>query len=143
MKKIIPILILLITLVSLGSCRRTTNNGKIDGFWKITEIYYTADGKTVHPERRMIAVQLELMQLQNAGYTATLTGVIHYHKGDPTIGVDFRYNPSDDQLAQYGFAPEPGSTEGQGQYCVLHIEKLDRKHLVLRSPIAVITCRRY
>ena len=143
MKKILTYIILSLTLLTLGSCRRTTDNGKIDGQWQIREIYHIADGTTVNPETRMICVQLELMQLGNPSWSPTLTGVIDYHKGDSQIGVDFRYNPSDDLLALFGFSPTEAPAGATGKYCLLQIEKLDSKHLVLRSPIAVITCRKY
>ncbi len=128
----------LLALLSF-SCRRATDNGKIDGFWQIREIQYD-DGKVVNPEYRMIAVQLELLHLDY--FNNFITGVLDYHKGDSEIGVDFRYNPSDADLYLYGFAPDP-ELSVNSKYCRLKIEVLDSKSLVLRSPIALITCRRY
>lgn len=125
--------------LTLPACRRATDNGKIDGFWQIREIQYN-DGNTVRPEYRMIAVQLELLQLDY--YNSKITGVLDYHKGDSEIGVDFRYNPTDDNLYLWGFAPDPELSVGT-KYCRLKIELLDSKSLILRSPIALITCRRY
>lgn len=130
---------LAILTLSLPSCRRATDNGKIDGFWQIREIQYD-DGNIVRPEYRMIAVQLELMQLDY--FNSKITGVLDYHKGDSEIGVDFRYNPADADLYLWGFAPDPELSDGT-KYCRLKIELLDSKSLVLRSPIALITCRRY
>lgn len=139
LKNILPLLSLALFLLLSPSCRRATDNGKIDGFWQIQEIQYD-DGKISHPENRMIAVQLELLQLYY--YYDTITGVLDYHKGDSELGVDFRYNPSDADLALWGFAPAPDSPAGT-KYCRLTIELVDSKNLVLRSPIAVIKCRRY
>ena len=126
---------LLLTLCILcGSCRRASDNGKIDGYWKIYDIYYTADGTTSNPEDEFISIQLELLQLQNPLPSPQLTGVLSYKKGDDTLGVDFRNNPSDEILYDFGFI---------GPQCVLHIDRVDGSNLVLSSPIARITCKKY
>lgn len=134
MRKIIIMMLAAVAAIALGSCRRASDNGKIDGHWQIREIYYIETGTSEYPVDKFISVQLELMQLQNPVQSGDLTGVITYHKGDPEISVDFRNNPTAERLASFGF---------QGNPSVLHIDRLDSKHLVLSSPIAVITCKKF
>lgn len=141
MKKVIFILLTSLLLLATGACRRATDNGKIDGFWQIREIQYN-DGTTVRPNGKFICVQLELMQLQTPS-NGLITGVLDYHKNASELGVDFRLNPSDDFLYSYGFAPDPQLSGSTNKFCILTIERADSRHLVLRSPIAVITCRKY
>ena len=133
-KGIVMTMLLAVVMISASSCRRWSDNGKIDGYWKIQEIYYIADGTTVKPEQRFISVQLELLQLQMPKQSTSLTGILHYNKSDDFFTVDFPYNPSDELLSEFGF---------QGAQSRLEIVKADSKHLVLESPIAVITCRRW
>lgn len=123
--------IIAISLLSLGSCRRMSNNGKIDGNWKIYEIYYIADGTTVVPENEFIAIQLELLQLRSS--KDFCTAVIGYDKNSDDMYVDFKkINPS--ILYPFGF----GSAQS-----TVHIDRADSKHLVLSTDIARITCRKY
>lgn len=140
MKKLIPIIILsLLTIILFPGCRRMSDNGEIDGYWQIREIYYTATGEIQNPKDKFICINLELMQLNNPSPTPKLTGVLAYHKGDKTIGVDFRYGPTTAELAQFGFAPTPDNPN----FCSLDIKRVDSKHLVLESPIATITCKKF
>lgn len=122
----------------VSSCRRASDNGKIDGYWKIQEIYYIADGTTVYPEEEFIGIQLELIQLMNPRPVGSskgwLTGVVSYDKKSDFFSVDFRYNPSPEQLYPYGFsAPQE----------VLAIERADSRYLVFTSAIARVTCRKF
>lgn len=132
MRKILNFLLIAITAACAMSCRRTSHNGDIDGFWRIDRIQYSASGETVCPEDLFIAVNLELLQLDNP--QVEHTGVISWHKGDSRLGVEFPYNPSDEALYKYGFPPNP---------CTLDVKVLDSRRLVLASPTAVISCTRY
>lgn len=130
----LAIVAVITALTIFGACRRASDNGKIDGYWKIQEIYYIADGYSVYPQNLFIAIQLELFQLQKPDPTAALTGVLTYEKGSDEISVDFRNNPSYEQLVNFGLS---------SPQTVLHIDKADGKHLVLTSPIAKISCRKW
>lgn len=132
MKKFTILTFFLIALLSQFSCRRASDNGKIDGNWKIYDIYYTDDGTSYSPENEFIAIQLELIQLR--GGPIQTTGVISYDKGDDEMYVDFRSNPKPEQLKPYGFSDAQS---------VVHIDKADGKRLVLTTPIAKISCRKY
>lgn len=134
MRKLIILMLAAVAVISLGSCRRVSHNGKLDGHWQIREIYNIETGVSEYPTQKFISVQLELMQLQNPRQSADLTGVLTHHKGDPEVIVDFRNNPTEARLAEFGFKGNPTT---------LHIDRLDSKHLVLSSPMAVITCRRF
>ena len=84
MRKIFNIILLFVTIIAAGSCRRASDNGKIDGFWRIDEINYKASGETVCPSGLFIAVNLELLQLDDPAVKHT--GIISYHKGDSRLG---------------------------------------------------------
>ena len=133
-KLIIAVLALTLTLGVSGGCRRASDNGKIDGYWKIQEILYTAEGVVVNPENEFIAIQLELLQLQNPEPTPALTGILSYSKGADQMSVEFPNNPTEQQLAAFGFS---------GTHTTLHIDHVDGKRMVLTSPIAKITCRKW
>lgn len=121
------------------SCRRTSHNGKIDGFWRVETVEYL-DQTTPDPDPAehdmFIMVNLELFQLGMP--TPVLTGIMSYHKGDDKVAVDFAQPMSEARrneiFALYGIP----STQ-----TVFEIEKLDSKRLVLNSGIARITCRRF
>lgn len=141
MRKFLTIICLSLMLISLGACRRASHNGKIDGFWKITEIQYAdqlpvadsgLEGTSVVPEDLFICVNLELLQLGNPG--TQFTGVMSYSKGDDRLGVDFKDAVSPEKLLIYGFPPSPS---------VLDIVSLSDKRLVLRSDVATVSCRRF
>lgn len=133
-KLFIALTVLTVSILMSGSCRRASDNGKIDGYWKIQEIYYISDGVTVEPDGKFIAIQLELLQLQDPDPSPKLTAVLSYAKGSDQFSVDFRNNPSEEQLAAFGFS---------GTQSVMHIDKVDGKRMVLTSPIARITCRKW
>lgn len=132
MRKIFNIILLFVTIMAAGSCRRASDNGKIDGFWRIDEINYKASGETVCPSGLFIAVNLELLQLDDPAVKHT--GIISYHKGDSRLGVEFPYNPSKEELYRFGFPENP---------CVLDITVLTDRRLVLSSSVGVISCTRY
>lgn len=134
MKKFSLIFTALLALMMSFSCRRASDNGKLDGYWKIYEIYYIADGTTVSPESRFLAIQLELIQLESHDGASNLTGILSYSKGADSFSVDFATNPSPQQLFEFGFS-SPQS--------VVHIDKADGKKLVLSTDIARISCRKY
>lgn len=139
MKYITKIILLLSLVICIGSCRRATDNGKIDGFWQIREICFDASGESEFPTQKFIAVDCELIQLNNPGPKPQTTGLLIYQKGDKVLGVDFRYSPSAEQLAIFGFAAEPDDPN----ICKLDIIKLNNKNLVLKSRIATIICKKY
>lgn len=133
--KILSILTLLVLLMLIPACRRASDNGLIDGLWRIDSIEYNEPGQptsTDHPEGRFIAIQLELLQLDNSNPVAT--AIISYDKNASTIGLDFPYNPDPDLLRSFGIMENP---------CVLTIETLSHKNLVLTSPTSRITCTRF
>lgn len=135
-KSIIFAILTIVALATAGilSCRRVSDNGKIDGYWQIHEIYYLADGTTEYPTDKFMAVQLELVQFGNPNTIWDMTGVLSYDKSEDFFIVDFRNNPSESQLYKFGLSDKEQ---------VIHIDKADRKHLVLSTPIAVLRCRRF
>jgi len=142
MRKLTVFIILSVLLLTSVSCRRTSHNGKIDGFWKIMEIQYdenstvatsaSLDGQSVIPNNRFICINLELIQFGNP--EPEITGIIAYDKSGRTLGIEFPGNPGQRYLLNYGVAGNPVS---------LDIVTLTEKRLVLKSSVATITCRRF
>lgn len=137
MKKIFPIILIAVIALISGSCRRMSHNGLIDGLWRIDEITLTDNDESVVATDKFICVNLELMQLGNP--EPEVTGILHYHKGDDRFSVEFPYKPSDEKMAEYGFAYDSADSD----VVTLEVEVLTHKRMVLRSPAAVITCTRY
>lgn len=145
-KKYRPVLhltgILLIVLaLAGGGCRRWSHHGDLDGMWQVQRIEYSADGpgfaagEVVAAPQLYINVNLELLQLQKAGHTADLTGVLIYTKGSDSFGVDWRGRPlPEGALGEFGFEGDPSHAD---------ILTLNSRHLVFRTPVATVTCRKY
>lgn len=142
MKRLIPVIILSLLAITLAGCRRVSDNGRLDGLWKIREIEYTADGATVCPANLFFGVQLELFQCQSPTPRRDLTGILHYHKGSDSFTVEFPNKPTRAAMADFGLVPE-NEDKDKTPVCRLDIEHASGSRLVLRSPIAVITCHKY
>lgn len=122
-------------MMLLPSCRRASDNGKIDGLWRIDTIEYFEPGRepsAISPKGFLIAVQLELLQLDNQNPVAT--AIISYGKGDKSIGLEFPENPEPELLRKFGIMENP---------CVLQIETLNSKRLVLASGSSRVRCTRF
>lgn len=132
MKKVIIIAITALLLTIFAGCRRVSHNGAIDGHWVITAIETTADGSVRHPRSFTVNIQDELFQLRGA---QVLTGEISYDEGAHKLGVDFR--PADEvspaNLQEYGIWSNP----------VVFDVDVNRRHLILKTPESVITCKRF
>lgn len=131
---LLPLLAAL-TLLLLPACRRASDNGLIDGLWRIDQIDYFEQGQqpsTIHPEGCFIAIQLELLQLDNPNPVAT--SIISYDKDKRTLGLDFPYKPDPTLLRKFGIMQNP---------CVMNVEVLTHKRLVLTSPTSRVTCTRF
>ena len=132
---------LCLTLVSslfiLGSCRKASDNGKLDGQWQIMGIETLDDAKSFVPEKRLyICLNLHVVQLTTAGGVG-VSGNMRYEKGTGEIDWDFPYHETEtgkSALRQWGVYSNP---------VTFHVVKLDGKSLVLKSDKSVITCRRF
>ncbi len=74
------------------SCRRATNNGKIDGNWRIETMEDVATGRGVASgEFFFLAIQLEMAQFreESAAGGPQLNALISYTKGADEIGMEF------------------------------------------------------
>lgn len=119
----------------LGGCRRASDNGDLDGLWRIERIEYLTDGEvteTVEPEGLFYAVQLELFQLDAPN--PKVTAVMSYRKGSKTLGLDFPTKPSATVLRGYGIMENP---------CEFKIEKLSHRHLVMSCSGSRVSCTRF
>lgn len=126
---------LAILMATLPSCRRASDNGLLDGLWRIDHIdYFPADGpeSTADPSGFLIAIQLELLQLDNQNPVAT--AIMSYSKDERTIGLRFPENPEPELLRKFGIMDNP---------CVLKIVSLSSSSLVLESPSSRIKCTRF
>lgn len=136
MKKFIPAFLALIFILTLSSCRRTSHNGDLDGFWRIDRIEFAdpepGQDNTVVPDQLFIAINLELMQLYNPSLVAT--GVINYDEDQATLGVEFPYKPSLQTLIKFGITDNP---------VTFKVEDVSGKRLVLKSDDTRIICTRF
>lgn len=124
-----------LSLLLLPACRRASDNGLIDGLWRIDQIDYFEQGQqpsTIHPEGFFIAIQLEILQLDNPNPVAT--SIMSYDKDKRTLGLEFPYNPDPSLLRKYGIMQNP---------CVMKVEALSHKRLVLTSSSSRVTCTRF
>ena len=126
--------------LGIGGCRRVTNNGKLDGNWRIVTIEdletgSVADVAYVGGDSRFIDIQLEIFQLRSYGSRPLLvTGEMRYEKGGSEVGVTFQKAATLSSLEYFGI-PE--------REVVMKIEQLDSKMLKLRTPKTPVTCRRF
>lgn len=131
-----PIAIIATLLLLLApACRRASDNGLIDGLWRIDQIDYFEQGQqpsTIYPRGFFIAIQLELLQLDN--YNPVATAIISYDKDKKTLGLDFPYNPDAALLRKFGIMQNP---------CVINVEHLNHKRMVLSTGSSRITCTRF
>lgn len=129
-------------IIGIGAtgCRRTSHNGKIDGFWQLRSLEYTQTGQVVDKSESDLyfCINLELMQLRYGKEVAT--GVMDYDKSAHRLGVDFRafglleeHNQTD-YLAAFGVMENP---------VVFEVVKAGSHTLVLKTPETIITCRRF
>lgn len=131
MKKAIYALMLILAVAT--GCRRVDHDGALDGFWKIQSIHYLANDSLVTPDKpRMIAIQLEIMQLRMPDRLTS--GEISYDKKNNILGVDFRSGSlSPDILKQFGVLQNP----------VTFHTHATRRHLTLENDSVVIQCLRF
>ncbi len=136
------LLIGVISLISVSSCRKAPINGKLDAQWQIMKIEHTEDATERIPDRRSyIDINLHVVNLRNVleneSAGAVIAGNLNYDKNASTITMDFPYNKEGSKLAamqSWGIYSNP---------VTFRIVKLDSKELILKSSETVVTCRRY
>lgn len=124
-------------MLMMGSCRKASDNGKLDGQWQIMTIETLDNGEVTEPSQRIyICINLHVVQLtRNGGSSAS--GNMQYDKATGEIHWDFPYHETQAQinaLREWGIYSNP---------VTFHIVKLDGKSLVLKSDKTVVTCRRF
>lgn len=134
MKKYL-LIILTLGMLLATSCRRSTDNGKIDGLWRIDTIEYTGENpRTINPDNLFFAAQLELFQLCAPSPVSKATAMMTYSEKEGTLGLEFPDNPEPTLLMKFGIPSNP---------CVLRVEHISSKHLVLKTSGTVISCTHY
>ena len=144
MKKVIFIIIQvsllaasLVAVLSMFSCRRATNNGKIDGNWRIETMEDVATGEVSHPVNFFLAIQLEMAQFreESAAGGPQLNALISYTKGADEIGMEFP-----EGAGNYNSYLETFRMPSRN--VTFRILKLDCSKLVLESPTTIYRCSR-
>lgn len=144
MKNILKIALVIMAVIMLGGCRKVSDNGLLDGQWKIMRIESNTRYEITPPDtQRYIAFNLHMVML----IPSRLCGNIVYDKEGKTLVMDFPYarKPQTEdedaslyqwELRQHGILANPDK---------FNIEKLDSKQLVLHSQETGITiyCRRF
>jgi hypothetical protein len=133
MKKILYILMVAVMMVAIGGCRRASDNGAIDGYWRVVGIEDLSTGEELNVgTSRFFAIQLELMQLSStSGECSTLTGVMAYDKDNELLSVDFK-GANKNALALFGIYEDP---------ITFTVVRASSKTLMLRTSRTLITCR--
>lgn len=128
------LLFILISILAITTgCQKSSINGDLDGMWHVVSVEPTVDGP-FEPDRLYYNFSLHVCQLSTYG-GAWINGAMDYQSDK--ITVDFSsFNVPDQEvrLRQYGINSDP---------VTFTVEKLDRKHLVLRDGDTVITLRRF
>lgn len=127
------VMMTVITLLFAGGCNRVNHDGPVDGYWMVESIETKSDGSMRYPDRHMVCVQLEIMQLR-APFMLASGEIMAYDKETGVMTVDFRSgNIEPEALANYGIYENP---------VTFHVDA-DRKKLILTTPTSVIKCKRY
>ena len=139
MKKILSFIIIFtaaITLAAgLSSCRSRSHNGKLDAQWQVMTIENTNTGEVTAPSDQVkyICIYRDVVNIFHVG----IDGNLRYTKGGDTVWMEFPYATSDNDinvLRKLGIYTNP---------VTFKILKLDGKQLILQSPDAILTCRRF
>jgi len=134
-KKTLAVTVAVISLFaisSLTSCRKVSHNGRLDGQWQVMTVENLVSSETVSPYPKIYyCFNLHVAQLTGTGGA---TGNLHYDKDDAEITIDFPYVKDLSGLANFGIHSNP---------VTMHIDRLNGKTLVLRTPESIITCRRF
>ncbi len=119
-------------------CRRATNNGKIDGNWRIETMEDVATGEVSHPVNFFLAIQLEMAQFreESAAGGPQLNALISYTKGADEIGMEFP-----EGAGNYNSYLETFRMPSRN--VTFRILKLDCSKLVLESPTTIYRCSRF
>lgn len=126
----------MILICTATGCRRTSHNGKIDGYWQVEYIEDLTTGNTIECFDRYVAINLELVQLYKGGGLYGV-GYLRYDKGDDEFAMDFPDVPGQNNtnnLAIFGVYENPQRYD---------IVKLNSKEFVYKSDRVLVHCRRY
>lgn len=132
----IGILVLAIC-VTATSCRKASDNGKLDGQWQIMSIEELPSGEIKTLDQQLyICLNLHVMHLTN-NEGVCCSGNMTYDKSGGKLSCDFPYDTTSESikgLRQWGIYSNPVNFE---------VVELNGKKLVLKSDASIITCRRF
>lgn len=133
---LISFAVMLTVMMALPSCDKKGINGDLDGMWQVMEVTGPDGEPVIAPKRVYYAFQFHVCQLRDQnGRFENATGNLVY-EGD-MITLDFPYedkikNPK--ELEYYGIFTNP---------VVFHVEKLDKKSLIMVSKDSRVVLRRF
>lgn len=123
--------------LGVTSCRKASDNGKLDGQWQIMSIEEISSGKLLPLDKQLhICINLHVIQLTQKG-GVVCSGNLAYDKNGGKLSCDFPYNTSPaaiKNLNQWGIYSNPVNFE---------VVELNGKTMVLKSDVTIITCRRF
>lgn len=118
-------------LVLAGCFNHRYINGDLDGQWQIMEIEL-ADGTVEQPERTYYCINFHTVNLTSVG-NGSATGILQYDKDASTLSLQFPNNVDGD-IVRWGIL---------GSQVTFDIRELSRDRMVLQSPDATISFRKF
>ncbi len=134
----------------LLSCDKLPENGKLDGWWQVTEVQYARDGvyDSIVPmkDRKIFwAVQLKLISIQgisNGNTNETLSRFYYSGNQLKLTEMYIHYRERDEKITDSGFdkLKDTGINGNQADFV---IETLNDKKMQLKSDYARIVFRKF
>ena len=141
MKTYLYILYITTTLLLLHSCDRWKwdENGDLDGLWQMTEWRDKSTHDIIKDKHDSLyySFQLNIMKLQYTNKATCYHSYFTRTDAELIIGKTILY-PTDEERPLTDLTPYGVPTDGH-----FHIDVLNSKDMVLSSPSAIITFRKY
>lgn len=144
------LLLSLCTFFLLLSCDKLPENGKLDGWWQVTEVQFARNGvyDSIVPmkDRKIFwAVQLKLISITGISNGTTSETLCRFHYSGDRLQLTEMYvhhRDRDDRITDSAFdkLKDTGIDSNQADFT---IEALDSKHMQLKSDFARIVFRKF
>ena len=132
------IILTVCTLLLTLSCEKLPENGKLDGWWQVTEVQFARNGAydsivPMKEQKIFWAVQLKLISITGISNGTTGETLCRFHYAGDRLQLTEMYVHHRDRDAT-------GIDSNQADFA---IEALDSKHMQLRSDFARIVFRKF
>ena len=138
------------TLLLTLSCEKLPENGKLDGWWQVTEVQFARNGAydsivPMKEQKIFWAVQLKLISITGISNGTTGETLCRFHYAGDRLQLTEMYvhhRDRDDRITDPAFSAlkATGIDSNQADFA---IEALDSKHMQLRSDFARIVFRKF